>query len=496
MSNNKKETEQKVMTKYDQKMQKRQEQKVKEAKSTKAEKWIGIIGALIVVCVLLSFPIISYMAANSTYITIGDEKITRVEFDYAYNKVLNDYLASEEYEYMSYYGYDLTGDLSKEMFTDYLTWEDAFEEKAVIALAEKHAMIDMAAEEGYTFNTDNNYMQFEASMDYVASTADMTVDKYLRYSYGGYASKKRLEPFVREDLFIEAYYEHLTNKAEPTDEAINNYYETNKVSLDQVDYRVMTVTAEVSQESTAEEITSAVEAAEKMAANLLETIDTESDLYENHGINDMDSAIADWLFSDERQPGDTTTIMDRTTYKCHAIKFENRHKDERITADIRMAVVDIADGETLFNEWKNGDANEASFAELCKEHSWDNLASEGGLTEDAAAGIYAEAIDQWLFEEERTPGDATFINDEELGVSYLVYFINQARPAWENTIIEILATDVVYEQIHAISDTYEIGDPKNKLDYPERMAEQQAAVEEAEATAATAETDSTEETTE
>ena len=196
----------------------------------------------------------------------------------------------------------------------------------------------------------------------------------------------------------------------------------------------------------------------------------------------MSATIADWLFSDERKPGDTTVITDRISYKSHAILFESRHKDERVTADIRMAIVDIADGENLFNEWKNGDANEASFAEMCKEHSWDNLAAEGGLTKDAAAGIYADAVDQWLFEEERNPGDATFINDEEHGVSYLVYFINQARPAWENTIIEILASDVVYEQIHAISDTYEIGDPKNKLDYPERMAEQQAALAEAEAT--------------
>lgn len=482
MSNNKKETEQKVMTKYDQKMQKRQEEKAKAAKTDKREKWIGIIGALIIVCVLISFPITSYIAANSTYITIGDEKITRVEFDYAYNKVKNDYLASEEYQYMYNFGYDLNGNLSKEMFTEYLTWEDAFEEKAVMALAEKHAMLDMAAEEGYTFNTDNNYEQFKASMDYVAATAEMTVDKYLRYSYGGYASEKRLEPFVREDLFIEEYYAHLKSIAEPTEEAINTYYENNKLTLDMVDYRIISVAAEVSSESTADEITNAVAAAENMAQSLLPTIETESDLYEDQTINDMSATIADWLFSDERKPGDTTVITDRITYTSNAILFESRHKDERVTADIRMAIVDIADGENLFNEWKNGDANEASFAEMCKEHSWDNLAAEGGLTKDAAAGIYADAVDQWLFEEERNPGDATFINDEEHGVSYLVYFINQARPAWENTIIEILASDVVYEQIHAISDTYEIGDPKNKLDYPERMAEQQAALAEAEAT--------------
>ena len=120
MSNNKKETEQKVMTKYDQKMQKRQEEKAQAAKADKRGKWIGIIGALIVVCVLLSFPITSYVAANSTYFTIGDEKVTRVEFDYAYQKELANFLASDTASEYMFYGYDFTGDLSKEYINDYV----------------------------------------------------------------------------------------------------------------------------------------------------------------------------------------------------------------------------------------------------------------------------------------------------------------------------------------------------------------------------------------
>ncbi|MBR5815900.1 MAG: hypothetical protein IKY38_00590, partial [Anaerotignum sp.] len=411
-----------------------------------------------------------------------DEKITRVEFDYAYNKAVNDYLATEEYEYMQYYGYNLTGDLSKQAFSEYLTWEDVFEEQAVMALAEKHAMIDMAAEEGFTFNTDEKFQQFEDSMQYVASTAEMTVDKYLRYAYGGYANKKRLEPFVREDIFIEAYYAHLKKNAEPTEEAINAYYEENKLSLDLVDYRIISVSAEVTKESNADEIANAMTAAEKMAENLLTTIDTESDLCENQGINDMDSAISDWLYSADRKTGDTTVIVDDTTHKCHAIAFESRHKDERTTADIRMMIVDIAEGENLFNEWKNGEATEETFAEMCKEHSWDNLASEGGLTEDVAAGVYKAEIDEWVFAEGRTYGDATFIEDEEMQVTYVLYFVSEARPAWENSIIAILASDVVYEQIHAVSDTYEIGDSKNKLGYIEGMAAESAAAALAETT--------------
>ena len=197
MSNNKKETEQKVMTKYDQKMQKRQEEKAKTAKTDKRDKWIGIVGALIVVCVLLAFPITSYIAANSTYFMIGDEKVTRVEFDYAYQKELANFLASDTASEYMFYGYDFSGDLSKEYINDYVTWQDAFEESAVIALSEKHAMLEMAEEEGFTFDTEPTYQSYLMTMQLTASSSDMTVGKYLRSAYGGYASEKRLEQFVR-----------------------------------------------------------------------------------------------------------------------------------------------------------------------------------------------------------------------------------------------------------------------------------------------------------
>jgi len=496
MSNNKKETEQKVMTKYDQKMQKRQDEKAQAAKKDKREKWIGIIGVLIIVCVLLAFPITSYIAANSTYFTIGDEKITRVEFDYAYKKELSNFLASDEYAEWEFYGYDLTGDLSKEYLNDYITWQDAFEEKAVIALSEKHALLEMAEKEGFTFDTEPNYQSYLTTMNLAASSANMTLGKYLRYAYGGYANEKRLEQFVREDIFTQEYYNHLLDISVPTDEAINTYYENNKMYLDLVDYRIMSVKAEVEEGATADKIGDAMTAAKKMAESFLETIMEESDVYVDQKMTDMDTKIADWLFSADRKQGDTTVIVDDTTRQAHAICFENRHKDERETIDYRMMVVGIEEGEDLFNQWKAGDATEETFAEMCKEHSWDNLASEGGLVRGVAAGTYKGEVDKWLYEEERNIGDATFIEDAEQEVTYLLYYLNEARPAWQNTIIDIMAADVAYEQFHSIAENYAIRDPKNNLNYIEAVAAELEAYEKEQADAETAETDSTEETTE
>jgi len=305
-----------------------------------------------------------------------------------------------------------------------------------------------------------------------------------------------LEQFVREDIFTQEYYNHLLDISVPTDEAINTYYENNKMYLDLVDYRIMSVKAEVEEGATADKIGDAMTAAKKMAESFLETIMEESDVYVDQKMTDMDTKIADWLFSADRKQGDTTVIVDDTTRQAHAICFENRHKDERETIDYRMMVVGIEEGEDLFNQWKAGDATEETFAEMCKEHSWDNLASEGGLVRGVAAGTYKGEVDKWLYEEERNIGDATFIEDAEQEVTYLLYYLNEARPAWQNTIIDIMAADVAYEQFHSIAENYAIRDPKNNLNYIEAVAAELEAYEKEQADAETAETDSTEETTE
>ena len=94
--NNQQETpkqEARAMTKYDRKMQAYEEQE----KKAKAHKNIGnVIGVVIVLAVaalVLSFPIRNYMAVNGTYINVGGEKVTKVEFDYHYAMARTGFIA-------------------------------------------------------------------------------------------------------------------------------------------------------------------------------------------------------------------------------------------------------------------------------------------------------------------------------------------------------------------------------------------------------------------
>ena len=113
----------KMVTKYDLKMQRRKEEKEKELRDKRAGTVGGILLVAVLACIVASFPIRTWLTVNGTYIKVGGENISRVEFDYNYNITANDYI-SRNYYLLYYMGMDLSGDLSKQMYSDTLTWQD------------------------------------------------------------------------------------------------------------------------------------------------------------------------------------------------------------------------------------------------------------------------------------------------------------------------------------------------------------------------------------
>ena len=91
-SQNIEEQKEKVVTKYDLKMQKRAEEKAR----AKKEKQVSLITSILIVaalvCFMASFPIRSYLTVHGTYVKVAGENISRLEFDYNYNMALNNYM--------------------------------------------------------------------------------------------------------------------------------------------------------------------------------------------------------------------------------------------------------------------------------------------------------------------------------------------------------------------------------------------------------------------
>ncbi|MCM1058083.1 MAG: hypothetical protein NC517_10815 [Firmicutes bacterium] len=496
--------EKKVMTKYDLKMQRREEARKKAKRDDLIGRITGIVIVAVLFCLVASFPIRSYLTVNGTFIEVAGEKVSRLEFDYNYNLMKNSYISQNSY-YLSMFGIDLSGDLSTQMYTDTLTFQDYFEQMAVENIATNKALRDKMNEAGFTYDTAEEYAEYQEALKEAAAAAGVTEKAYIQQLYGTYATASRVKDFVTETMKLSAYYEQISEEKAPAEADIRAYYEEHKDDYDSVDYRIITVNAELPTEPTeladpveetegtegteAEgtetayqpseaEIAFAMEEAKAEAEAALETILKQGELQENVKRSAITSLLQDWLFDSERKAGDTTVIENATGHLYYAVEFEGRSLDQTPTADARIIYVSgdsDNSADAILEEWKNGPATEDSFAELADKYG---ASVEGGLQEGLTAGSMTAALSDWVFDSARVSGEAAAISGGEGESSYVVYYVGANDPGWYLDIESTLLTERMNAYMEEISQGYEVTNAKGNLNYLK--------VQEAEAAAAAA----------
>ena len=528
VTENKEQTEQKVMTKYDRKVQKRKEEKEKEKKEERISTAIGIVVLVALVCLVASFPIRTYLATHETYVVVNGEAVNKVEFDYQYNLTKNNYI-TQYGSYLTYFGLDTSKDLSTQMYSDTLSWQDYFEQMAVENLKQSKAMKAAADAEGFTYDTTDEYNTFKETIKTSAASAGISEKEYVRSIYGAYATMSRIEQYVKNDMVMNAYYEKLQEDNAPSDDEIQSYYEENKATYDSVDYRLTTIEADLPTEPTEladpveetastdtaadgtaaadttqdtayqpsdAEIAKAMEDAKVLADDAEQTVAKNGEAHENEQKSSVNYLISDWLFDDARKAGDTTVITNDNSHCYYVVAFEQRYLDETSSADVRVIIpTEDKTGEEILEEWKSGAATEDSFAELCKNYTQDTSAVEnGGLFEQVTKSGMTEELSSWIFDSSRQAGDTVAITVSDS--TYVLYYIGQDQPEWKINIKNTLVSQAMSQYIEDITADITVEDPKGKLNYLKAQAEESAAAETAaetqeiteEQTAATEET--------
>ena len=516
----KEQTEQKVMTKYDRKVQKRKEEKEKEKKEERISTAVGIVFLVALVCLVASFPIRTYLATHETYVVINGEKVNKVEFDYAYNTSKNNYI-TQYGSYLSYFGLDTSKDLSTQMYSDTLTWQDYFEQNAVESLKQNKALMAEAKAAGFTYDTTDEYNTFKETIKTSAAAAGVSDKEYVRSIYGSYATMGRIEEYVKNDMVMNAYYQKLQEDNAPSDDEIQSYYEENKATYDSVDYRLTTIEADLPTEPTEladpveetaadttgttdgtaatdttqdtayqpsdAEIAKAMEDAKVLADDAEQSVAKDGEAHENEKKSSVNYMISDWLFDDARKAGDTTVITNDNSHCYYVVAFEKRYLDETPSADVRVIIpTEDKNGEEILEEWKNGAATEDSFAELCKKYTQDTSAVEnGGLFEQVTKTGMTEELSNWIFDSSRQAGDTVAITVSD--TTYVLYYIGQDQPEWKINIKNTLVSDTMSQHMQDITADVTVEDPKGKLNYLKVQAEESAAAETETATAETQE---------
>lgn len=516
----KEQTEQKVMTKYDRKVQKRKEDKEKEKKEERISTAVGIVFLVALVCLVASFPIRTYLATHETYVVINGEEVNKVEFDYVYNTSKNNYI-TQYGSYLSYFGLDTSKDLSTQMYSDTLTWQDYFEQNAVESLKQNKALMAEAKAAGFTYDTTDEYNTFKETIKTSAAAAGVSDKEYVRSIYGSYATMGRIEEYVKNDMVMNAYYQKLQEDNAPSDDEIQSYYEENKATYDSVDYRLTTIEADLPTEPTEladpveetaadttgttdgtaatdstqdtayqpsdAEIAKAMEDAKVLADDAEQTVAKDGEAHENEKKSSVNYLISDWLFDDARKAGDTTVITNDNSHCYYVVAFEKRYLDETPSADVRVIIpTEDKTGEEILEEWKNGAATEDSFAELCKKYTQDTSAVEnGGLFEQVTKTGMTEELSNWIFDSSRQAGDTVAITVSD--TTYVLYYIGQDQPEWKINIKNTLVSDTMSQHVQDITADVTVEDPKGKLNYLKVQAEESAAAETETATAETQE---------
>lgn len=510
VTENKEQTEQKVMTKYDRKVQKRKEEKEKEKKEERISTAIGIVVLVALVCLVASFPIRTYLATHETYVVVNGEAVNKVEFDYQYNLTKNNYI-TQYGSYLTYFGLDTSKDLSTQMYSDTLTWQDYFEQNAVESLKQNKALMAEAKAAGFTYDTTDEYNTFKETIKTSAASAGISEKEYVRSIYGSYATMGRIEEYVKNDMVMNAYYQKLQEDNAPSDDEIQSYYEENKATYDSVDYRLTTIEADLPTEPTEladpveetaadttgttdgtaatdstqdtayqpsdAEIAKAMEDAKVLADDAEQTVAKDGEAHENEKKSSVNYLISDWLFDDARKAGDTTVITNDNSHCYYAVAFEKRYLDETPSADVRVIIpTEDKTGEEILEEWKNGAATEDSFAELCKKYTQDTSAVEnGGLFEQVTKTGMTEELSNWIFDTSRQAGDIVAITVSD--TTYVLYYIGQDQPEWKINIKNTLVSDTMSQHMQDITADVTVEDPKGKLNYLKVQAEESAADE-------------------
>jgi hypothetical protein len=494
----------KVITKYDRKVQKRKEEKEKERRDKLIGRIVGIGLVVALACLVASFPIRSWLTVNGSYVRVDGKDITKVEFDYNYNIVSNNYIAENYYTFYYYFGIDLTGDLTKQMYSETLTWKDFFDQTAVENIARNKGLVNAAQAEGFTYDTTEEYNDYMEALKEAAKESGSSVGEYIKNLYGPYATEARVKPFVEEGMYANAYVALIEERMAPSQDDIQAHYDSNKASYDSVDYYIYTVDAELPTEPTeladpvepaegstgdgasgtnneggettegAEqevyqpseaEIAAAMEVAKEEADRAVRAIKVNGELKSNlRQAAVTPYLLRDWLFAEERKTGDTTVIEDNTNHRYYVLEFENRYLDQTLTADVRVAMTAQDNGQEILDEWKNGAATEESFAEICDKYNDPQVTTlEGGLAVGVAPSELSEKVREWVTDSARVAGDTAVITPEEEGYTYVLYYVAPNEAEWILSIRGTLLEERVMNYLEEVIAGVKVDDPKGNL---------------------------------
>ena len=346
----------KARTKYEIKMEERKKQEEKDKRDAKMLR----IGSIAICAVIIAAIVISIAASimnkkattKDAYVTIGNHSVTKLEYDYYYSLLKSNYMTNYA-SILSYMGVDASQDLDNQQYTEEMTYKDYFDQLTVDQLKQTKALADDAKANQFSYDDAEDYANILSGIESGAKAAGVSESNYYTSMYGKYATKKNIEPFIREGLLAEEYYNYLIEQNTPGEQEIKDYYAENVQNFDRVDYHSFSFPANAGADASEEDLNKAMADAKNKADAMMkarkegtgfkelchenaseenkavyENEETNPSLREGAYYSSTPQSISGWLYEDGRKEGDIAVLEDADNNQYYVVEFVKRYYDE------------------------------------------------------------------------------------------------------------------------------------------------------------------------
>ena len=413
---------------------------------------------------------------SMTALDINGAKYTAADVQYYYTSVYS--------EQAQTYAFDTSTSVKKQVYDESTgqTWYDHLIDLTVQQMTRDTALAQQARDEGYALsqasqaNLNATLAQLETAW---VSYGYANRDAFIRASFGANMTYDKLVSLINLDFLAGDYAQTKVEEIVHPDADYTAYYQENADQLDTITYSQIAfrcslpVTDEngdtiertdeertaaleelkAGQKALAEEVQAKLNAGEDMEALIEEYADQ---LYgSSNGSRAAYSTLTyfpycDWLFDSARKAGDIAMIEDGsdTAYYYYVVRFEDRGLDQEETHNVRHLLIRAGDttinseptqeeydkaeqrAQELLDQWKAGEATEASFIALVTEYSEDTgSAGSGGLISDiTSTSSYVESFRSWAIDPARKEGDTELVKSEYGW--HIMYYVSTGDPIW------------------------------------------------------------------
>jgi hypothetical protein len=425
----------------------------------------------------------SFIRRNLPAITVGSTKYSAADFNYFYQTSFMDYQTTV-YQNMPDFAESMLPNSSKphksQIYNEETgeTWADFLAEMAISNMKEITVLYEDAVRSNYVL-PDDVRQEMDEGIESLRSTVPMygasSLENYLAQAFGSGMNEAAYRRLVEINYIGDSYSEYKREEFSYTPEQLNEYYDSKTDTLDTFTYRYFLYRADMPDESEFEDDAAydeaskqAVDAAGVQAADILAGIHSEQDFIDaaaeydsaSYGEDDstrrvymgelLGSIYGPWLRDSTRKYGDLTTVESSNGH--YLVFFVDRSDNAYPTVDMRQLLINVeavnsedyaADEtdeaynaaveqartdartktETLYSDWEGAEYTDEKLLELIPGNSADT--AENGLHENVYKTQLDAAVDAWLFDPERKPGDHEFIETDN--AFHLVYYIGQAE---------------------------------------------------------------------